>query len=388
MGFLQKIKIGREIVFKTAQMKFYSLAPIKQNKVVFRSYHGTKYNDSPMYISEQLIADAKRINADIDVVWITDGLISTPPDVRIVVQGSNEAMYELSTAKVWVDNVRKDLWDRKRSDQYYIQTWHGGTALKKIEQDAEDKLPRAYIKRAIRDSKMADAFISESKWNSVLYRSAFWYDGGILEYGCPRSDIFYKDPAEYKKRVHSFFGLHDDDKIVLYAPTFRNSGSLECYNIDYPRLLEILGEQWGDHWKVIIRLHPNLAAKQGEIPYGENILNGSAYPDINEIIVASELLITDYSSCMFDAMEANKRVILYASDEKSYMGERGSYFQLCELPFPVTHDNEELNDCVRLFDLDKYNNQVREFMDKLGFVNDGKASERCAQLILEQMGLK
>ena len=87
-------------------------------------------------------------------------------------------------------------------------------------------------------------------------------------------------------------------------------------------------------------------------------------------------------------MEAQKRVILYASDEESYMGERGTYFQLDELPFPVTHDNEELAGCVQLFDSDKYKKQVREFMDKLGFVNDGKASERCAQLILEKMGLK
>jgi CDP-glycerol glycerophosphotransferase len=341
-----------------------------------------------MYISEKLIAEAKRINAMIDVVWITDGKISTPSDVRTVAQGSKESLYELATAKVWVDNVRKDLWDRKRQGQYYIQTWHGGTALKKIEKDALDKLQRSYIKRAIRDSKMADVLISESKWNSILYRRAFWFDGEILEYGCPRSDIFYQNNDEYKKKVHTYFKLRDEDKIILYAPTFRNSGSRECYNIDYPRLLGMLSEKWGGCWKVIIRLHPNLAEMQGFIPYGENILNGSEYPDINEIIVTSDLLITDYSSCMFDAMEAKKKIILYASDEESYMGERGTYFQLDELPFPVTHDNEELMDCVQLYDSNKFNNQVREFMDKMGFVNDGKASERCAQLILEKMGLR
>ncbi len=387
MELFKKIRIGSEIALKASQMMCYSLLPIKQNKVVFRSYHGTKYNDSPMYISERLVADARNSGKDIDVVWITDGKISTPTSVRTVVQGSREALYELATAKVWVDNLRKDLWDRKRKGQYYIQTWHAGTALKMVEKDALDKLPRAYVKRAIRDSKMADVFISASEDNSNLYRSAFWYDGQILEYGCPRSDIFYQVPTEFRRKVYQHFHLSENDKIVLYAPTFRNSGGLDCYSIDYKQLLEELSKKWGGNWVVIIRLHPNLVEKQSEIPYGDSVLNGSSYPDINEIIIASDLLITDYSSCMFDAMEAKKHVILYASDEKSYMSERGMYYQLNELPFPVTHDNTELIDCIRTFDSAEYRLQVESFMRKLGFVNDGKASERCAQLIMKQMGL-
>lgn len=387
MGIHKKIQIAYEIIHHSILSRFYSLFPIKNNKVVFRSYRGKKYNDSPMYISEQLVVDAKETNTDIDVVWITDGKIKTPPEVRTVIQGSNRALYELATAKVWVDNVRKDLWDKKRKSQYYIQTWHAGTALKMVEKDALDKLPRAYIRRAIKDSKMADVFISASKDNTNLYKSAFWYNGEILEFGCPRSDIFYQKPDEYQKRVYAYFNLEKKDRVILYAPTFRNSGGLECYSIDYQKLLDILECQWGGKWKVIIRLHPNLAKKQDEISYGACILNGSSYPDINEIIIASELLITDYSSCMFDAMEAGKRVILYTSDEKSYLGERGTYFRLCDLPFPVAHNNIELQDCVKTFDSDKYYAEVKKFMDKLGFVNDGKASERCAQLIMEKMRL-
>ena len=124
--------------------------PLEVNKVVFRSFHGTKYSDSPKYISERLHELATKKGQSVDIVWIIDGNVTVPDYCRTVRQGTKEALKELSTSRVWVDNVRKDLWDRKRKNQFYIQTWHGGIALKKIEQDASSALAKTYIRRARR----------------------------------------------------------------------------------------------------------------------------------------------------------------------------------------------------------------------------------------------
>lgn len=355
---------------------------INNNKIVFSSFHGTQYSDSPRYISECLLNIAESENMDLDVVWITNGSFELPSNVRAVIQGTRDAIYEMATAKVWVDNTRKELWDRKRNNQYYVQTWHGGTALKKIEKDALDKLSKGYVKRAILDSKMSNAFISCSKWNTELYRRAFWYNGDIYEFGAPRSDIFYKDETVFRNRAMSFFKLKGDEHCVLYAPTFRNKSCINCYDIQFEKLLNHLKKCWGGDWKIIIRLHPNIANMETSFTYDDNVLNGSFYPDINELIIASDLVITDYSSCMFDAMEAGKRVILYASDLDEYLDERGLYFDLKELPFPLSTNNSELLSIIKNFNTNKYKKNVAAFIESLGLFNDGKASEKCARLLL------
>lgn len=383
---LGRFRLIQEYVSNLFSLKRAQLRPIQCNKVVFRSYRGTKYNDNPMYISELLYSESQKRGIDIDIVWITNGQITIPRYARSVLQGSKDALTELATAKVWVDNVRKDLWDRKRVGQYYIQTWHGGTSVKKVEGDAKDKLHKSYIRRAHLDSKLADVFISCSKWNTEMFRRAFWFNGEVLEYGSPRSDVFYQDTAPYERKVRDYFDLDEDEHIVLYAPTFRNDENMDCYQIDCNGLLKQLNDCWGGKWKLIIRLHPNLAKRQNALLYSNDVLNGSAYPDMNELIIASDLLISDYSSCMFDAMEAHKRVFIYASDVEHYLSERGIYFSLEEMPFPVANTNQQLMSLVSEYDYIKYEKEASDFKQQLGLVNDGHASMRCVDLILRQMG--
>lgn len=378
---MKKVKIFWKNFWPYILIHLFRIFPIKEKKVVFRSYHGTKYNDHPWYISEAL----KKKKQDIDIVWLVTEDVKRDPTVRMVKEWTPRAVYELATAHIWVDNVRKDPWTRKRKGQFYIQAWHGGTALKKIEKDAVDKLPNVYKYRALLDSKMADVFISCSHWNTELYKSCFWYEGEIAEIGAPRSDIFYQPFDTVFHKVYKYFNLSDDVKLLVYAPTFRNSENMSCYNIDFNRLVKSLHFRFSGDWKIIVRLHPNMANKQGLIEYSDFVLNGSTYPDINELIVASEFIITDYSSCMFDAMEAKKKVMLYATDIESYMDERGTYFTFNELPFTLTTNNDELNDAILGFDEKTFYSNVRLFMKQLGFVNDGYASERVANLIVEQL---
>lgn len=360
---------------------FFGFFPIKQNKVVFSSYYGKYYSDNPMYIFEAMT----KKNVGLDSVWLLCDEKTKIKNARVVKKGSIKSLYELATAKIWIDNCRKPLWMRKRKKQYYVQTWHAGIGLKAGENACADKLSKKYVESAINDSKMANLFLANSDWVEKIYKTNFWYTGEILKKGIPREDALYKDSNEVHKKICSIYNEPSDMHFVLYAPTFRNNGSLKSYNMDYEKVIDALKEKTGYSWKIILRLHPNIKDADTEIPYSDIVLNGTQYNEINDLILASDILITDYSSCMFDGMIANKAVVIYASDIDEYKKERGYLFKWEELPFDIATNTDELIKIINLFKRTNYNKKVEAFKDTLGFVKGGNASEDVAKYIIEQI---
>lgn len=216
--------------------------------------------------------------------------------------------------------------------------------------------------------------ISGSKFRTDNYRNAFWYDGEILESGTPVSDCFYKDGSGIRKKVREFFSLDSKDKIALYVPTFRDTCSQKYYDMDYDRVLKTLGRRWPGTWKIILKLHPNIYQSQNHQmqnhhPYRDGILNGSEYEMTNELIIASDFIITDYSGCMFHGLEAGKKVILYASDTDEYLSERGTYFNIRNMPFPLAEDNDSLEQKILCFDEAAYEASAGLLYNNLGYFN-------------------
>lgn len=362
-------------------MRCCRIFPVDKNKAVFMSYQGKFYNDNPRAVFEELV----RQRPDMKCVWLISDENAGIKHARTVLPYTYEAWYHLATAGLWVDNMRKEKWLPKRRKQYYVQTWHGSIALKKVEKDTEDTLSPEYIASAKHDSEMADLFIAGNRWRAENFRNAFWYNGRILLLGLPKSDIFYKDPAPYHRKVCRFFGAEEDTRFCVYLPTFRKDGSVDCYDIDYRRLHKALVEKWGGSWRILVRLHPNIKNRSDELSYDSTVLNATSYKETNELTAASELLITDYSSCMFDGLEAGKRVLIYASDVAEYMNERDLYFKLEELPFPVAENNDGLIGNVLGFDDEAYERNTAEFKEQLGFCNGPDSSEKVVSYILNEL---
>ena len=361
-------------------MRFFRILPLK-NKVVFQSFDGNSYSDNPRLIFEQMLA----VKPNLDYVWILKDGTRTINGAKVAKKGTIAAIYHLATAKLWIDNSRKNAWVRKRRGQYYVQTWHGDICIKKIEKDAIDILGKEYEVSARHDSQMADLMISGSTFRTNNYRQSFWYNGEILELGTPISDIFYKNPSAIKNRVAAVFKLQDNTQIALYAPTFRDGDDVTCYNMDYEKLLYVLKQRWPGKWIVIVRLHPRIQALQGIVQYTDNVINGSCYDNFNELLVASDLLITDYSSGMFQAAEAKKRVVLYASDYRDFLNGRGGYFDIKELPFPFTETNAELQKAILEFDEENYFWQISELKRQLGYFNSAESTILVVQNILNRV---
>lgn len=360
---------------------------IRNNKIVICNYFGKGYGDNGKYIAEEIIKQGLKY----DLVWLLReeliGMVEFPAEVRVVKYGSIKGLYELSTAKVWIDNSRKFFYPIKRKDQYYIQTWHGGIALKKIEKDAANVLSKDYINAAKIDSKMADLFISNSEFCTNMYKNAFWYDKEIYEIGSPRCDILFSNQLPNKKKVRNYYKINKEEKILLYAPTFRNNQSTDIYSIDYNSLLRILEEKFKSKWVILVRLHPNISSESNFMKYSTNIINASEYDDMYELLSASDILITDYSSTMFEFSFMKKPVFLYTPDIEDYKRDRNFYFKIENLPYKIAKSDNELQYTIKNFDENEYLKKLSLFLEQLNLFEKGQASKKLVDRIEQVVNL-
>lgn len=359
-------------------MKIFWIFPIDCQKVVCSNFNGKGFGDNPKYISREL---SKK--GSMKIYWLTaDNTQSYPEYITPIKYKSLISIYHLATAKVWIDNNRKEPYISKRKKQVYLQTWHGSIALKKIEKDAESSLNDFYISNAKRDSKMINLMISNSSFADNMFGKSFWYDGKIIKSGSPRLDILFDHDIE--KSIRKQLRIKEESFVILYAPTFRNSQRLDVYDINVEwvkKAFEALGHE---HVVFLFRVHPNLLNRI-EIDKWNGVIDVSQYADVYELLAISDVLITDYSSLMFEFPTAiAKPVFCYAKDIEEY--DRGFYFNLDDLPFSVSKSNEELVMSIKNFDKKKYKHKLDLFYSGIGLKEDGHASERIAEILIRMAG--
>lgn len=360
-----------------------SLFPVR-NKIVFLNFWGRGYGDSPKYIAEEII----RQNLPFEMVWLVYDMSCEIPDrIKKVKYYSLKSRIELATARVIISNVKGGLQFRKKKSQYYIQTWHGGFGVKFIEKEIENSLSPQYVSSSKHDSSITDLILSGSEFQTKVIKDAFWYDGEIFKKGVPRNDIFFNVTEDKVFKLKEKYGCLETDKVVLYAPTFRDDKSSEAYNIDTAMLLGALEERTGLRWKLIIRLHPVASQYRSLFHYNNQVVDGSGFPDSQELLVMSDLLITDFSSMMMDFAIMKKPVLLFITDLEQYIQRcrdiRPIFYQL---PFALAHSNEELCNVIRTYDELKYHEGLNAFMDEFfQSYDDGHASEHVVDRIKSVM---
>lgn len=379
MSFINELKSQRH----KAYLALYRLMPIKKNKIIAWNSTFKGFGDSPKYIIEYLCENYKD---KYDIVWVYDRTKEMPADipsgVRCVKYFSTQYLKEIATAGIIISNIRtgKIHHFNKRKGQYYIQTWHSSIRLKKIEGDAASALGEEYVAKAKEDSSKCDLIVSGCDFSTEIFSRSFWYDGEILKSGTARSDVLFKDNGDIKKAVCASLGIPQNKKLVLYAPTFRDSACDQLHGIEPDKTVNALKNRFGGDWAFIYRLHPNVA--QSVNVECENAYSATEYPDMQELVCACDVMITDYSSCMFDMCLRKKPCVLYAPDVDEYMkDERGFYFDIRSLPFPCVKDNSALCDALEGFDENKYISSCEEFLNKTGSYEDGCACRRIAEKI-------
>lgn len=367
----------------------YDILPISANKVVFSNYMGGGYGCNGKYVLEYLLEKEPDLTEKLDIVWITRDAPKKreefPQGVRLVEYGSEEAMYEYATAHIWVQNfqmvhyLNKGL--LKRQGQVYIQMWHGSLGIKKIE-GAVGYLNRdkAWLSLAKKNADYTDYWISNSAFETQVYKDAFWGAGTILEYGHPRNDIFYKDRAKALEKVREAYGISKQQKLFLYVPTFRDGRSESVKMPSADRIVRSLKQRFGGEWVLALRQHPRRASHR-DVETENAWLDVTCYPDIQELLAAADVVLTDYSSAVFDFVLTGRPGFLLVEDYKDYEELRGLYYPPEESPFPVAYTQGELADLICNFNEETYCRNVEAFLESKGCVEDGRAAQRVAELI-------
>ncbi len=357
---------------------------VVKNKIFFVSYMGKQMNDNPMAIYEELIKQNEKYR----FVWVYDRHRELDkkdyPNTKFV--DSSKAFnlkmyYHLFTSKVIINNARFHFDIRKKESQYYIQTWHASMGLKKIEKDVENQLSKSYCDTAKRDSKYINLLLAGCRFKHEAYKTNFWYEGEISDFGTPRNDIFFADNKnEIKDKVKSDLNISPNSKIILYAPTFRNDNSKYLQSFDEARLQALLG----DEWKIVVRLHPNELQKKNNDLTNRQYIDATKYNNLQELLIATDILITDYSSTMFDFFIQEKPCFLFCPDYADYVGgERDLNFDLEQLPFDMAKSMEELLINIGGFNQEKYLQKLEDFNKVVGSYENGHAAENVVKIIDE-----
>ena len=306
---------------------------VQKKRVFFSSFVGKSYNDSPRYICEELL----KLRPDLDIVWQlsanASGRNRLPKGVRTVPPHSLKALRMMATSAVIVDNFNRPFYIQKYPDQYYIQTWHGDRALKKILFDMNDG-------KDYPDRKYMDLCISASDFGTQLYRTAFRYEGHVLQCGMPRNDLLIHPDKALMADVRKRLNVPAGTKILLYAPTFRNANVAQKIeaNIDLVRTQKALELATGEKWICLARGH---ASNTGVL--AEGAMDVSSYPEMAELLLVTDLLITDYSSSITDFMLLNRPLLLFQPDRAAYEADdRAFYFDMDSSPFPIAKSMDEL----------------------------------------------
>ena len=359
----------------------FKIIPIYKDKILFINYSGKGYGDNSKYIHEQLV------KKNVKCYWVLNNLNDKMPDDIVKVKNKSTLyFYHLFTSKIIINNSRFPGYIRIRKKQYYIQTWHGDLQLKKIEWDAEDVLDYGYRRAMKTDTAMTDLMLSNSDHFTKICRKAFRYSGEVMEVGSPRNDILLDRPKDVASRVRSYFSIKENENILLYAPTFREDYKHNPYDIDFDKLKNKLLQVTGKEWRILIKLHPKIRDPRRLIKKNRNTIDANGYVDIQELIISCDLLITDYSSVMFDAMIAEKPVIIYAKDADDYINTRGCYFSLSELPFLIVKNSSDLNTSLNSDFLKKYQHGYNDFKTKIGLKETGMAGKLVADKIMDIIG--
>ena len=352
-------------------------------KVVYNSFDG-RYSDSP-----RVLYQTYRDQYPGEHVWLADPdhLHGFPAGTSTVPIGSPASIEALESADLVVANTHLELDWTKAPGATYLQTWHG-TPLKRIHNDVL-WAPEGRLAWLDRDVARWDHLVSPNPVSTPRLRGAFAYDGSVLETGYPRNDVLTSPTAhQTRARVRAALGIANGVTAVLYTPTWRDRDFFEppAGGLRLALPLEEFAVALGPGFCLLPRLHYKVTHLRGD-PDVEGVVDVSYYPDVAELFLAADVLVTDYSSTMFDFAATGKPVIFYAYDLEAYRDSlRGFYFDLeAVAPGPVVTRPGELLDA--LWTLEEghaaHRRRYRRFRQTFCPLDDGRATERLRPLYVQ-----
>jgi CDP-glycerol glycerophosphotransferase len=359
--------------------------PLK-DAVIYTSFHGRQYSDSPRAIHEELV----RRGTPLEHLWVVqDGQCEVPPSATVVRDGSREHHDALATARYVVTNDHFPDWFARRPDQLCLQTWHGAP-LKRLGFDVTAR--RSQGNRFTRwDQQVLNwqYVLSPNRFSTPILKRAYAVEGEMLETGYPRDDVLAgADRDARTQELRRKLGIPDGKRTVLYAPTYRDHvfDARGRYRLDLHLDLERLRAAVGEDTVILFRKHHYIVDPVPTDTHGF-VRDVSRYPDGTELMLAADVLVTDYSSMMFDYANTGRPMLFFTYDLDAYADEiRGFYVDFTEIvPGPLLRTTEDVAEALRDIDgvqaahAQRYDQFARRFCE----LDDGQASARVVDRLFE-----
>ncbi len=364
--------------------RLFTYFPQDEKKIFYESFLGKSYSDNPRGLYEEISK-----NYDYKAVWSFQQKQSITGNAKQVKRLSLKYFYHLATSRYIIVNSRMPKEFKKAEDQILIQTWHG-TPLKKLGFDIKnftmpDANEKSYLNDFALDAQKWDFLLSQNPYSTSKFKSAFRFEGEIIELGYPRNDALVNSSTTKIKLLKEKYNINANDKVLLYAPTYRDNSYNDSskYTQQIKIDLEMLNKRLPE-WKIILRVHYLIANEiKGEL---NNTIIPKSNADINELMLISDCLMTDYSSLMFDYANLNKPMIFFAYDLQEYSNETRGFYQ--DYQKMICGENiKNTKDLVKILKnftnyTQRYSEQRKLFSEVYCPYDDGKVSEKIVKNIL------
>lgn len=392
----KKCKTCIKILTSRAALKEYLYGHVfcrmklKESTILFESFLGRSYSDNPKYIFEYL---GKHLPGRYKCIWVLDHKRALPYPAKQIRRYSFRYFYYMARAKYIVFNGRQPKQFIKRQDNIFLQTWHG-TPLKKLVFDMDEvtSADPLYKWDAYHQSIDWDYLIAANAFSEETFCRCFMFERDLLRTGYPRNDILYLEQEERQAvtdTVRSRVGVPEGKKVILYAPTWRDD---EYYGpgrhkFTAPLDMEKMKRELGSEYVILLRVHYFVADRMDLSGIQDFVFDVSEYEDIAELYLASDLLITDYSSVFFDYANLGRPILFYTYDLERYRDKlRGFYLDMeKDLPGPLLYSTEEVVDAVRNLQQIRqdYQERYRSFCETYCDWEDGNASQRVVESVFD-----
>ncbi len=372
------IKYCIAFIIKSAWNILSPFLPIKKGRIVFDSYLGEQYSCNPKALYEYFLVNGSDTH---EYIWA----FKEPEKFAFLTENKNTKICKYRsfrhklysfTAQMIVFNFHRTNEMPSRKNQIRLQTWHGGGCYKKTGQGIgyNSKIHNWVLKRQSKYD--ITHFISSSRFftNEVI-RSQYSFNGDVLSIGMPRNDLLFSADENIRSSIRERLNIPNDRFAVLYAPTYRDDNS-PLTPLDINGLSESIKQRFGKEATVLYRAH-----RFSENKFTETFINASDYPDMQELLIACDMLISDYSSSIWDFSFTGKPCLLYTPDLDKYEKLRGFDKDIYSWGFPVCKNNGELQQSVLTFDEKQFKYNMENHHECLGSFENGTACEQVLKLL-------
>jgi len=335
---------------------------------------------NPKYIVKKLV---ELYGGKLEILWATMhpetcGEIEAL-GVKVIKSNTPQQLKAYLRTRFFITNDLFPSWALRRWNQKWMQTWHGAMNYKHIGYDYLAPMSPIAARIFKLQNRQPNFFLSGGAFFTQDTSKSFRLNPKIfLPTGLPRNDVFFADSSALAAKVRKFYNIDPETKLAIFAPTFRRGMQSDTYGLDFEVLKKALAERFGGSWTILFRNHNFVKGKR---KYGGSV-DVSAYHDMQELMCAADVLISDYSSCLYDFSLSKKPAFVYATDLDNYrFNDRSFAYPFEKWPYPVATSNAQLAEVIKNFDQADYEAKVAEHLRDAGAHDNGTASQQVAELI-------